>query len=1093
MALHRALQAAKNGDLQTLRSLQAGGSLAADIADSQGATLVHYTARTGKLDCLKFLVAEANFPGNKKARNGASPAHDAAATGNLMELQWLIGRGGCHIQDPDASGASVLHLAARFGRCETVRWLLEAGCDAMMETESGAIPAHYAAAKGDLTCLKLLVTQAPRSGMLFCCASVRFFFSFPPMNLMHVKEPSFYSISSRVYAREPARDEASFTGIDLSAQDNEGATALHFAARAGHFRILERLLRMGAKSITDYWGGTPLHDAAENGELECCQFLILSKVLPGLRDQDGYMAGDLAEYNGHSQCAKYLRTAEKLPIPENNSPILLAQCEGKENERKPKTTSGKQAGAGDYYRSLNEGHRESGDLSGSAGNGQNPVTVQPSSPPPFAPPLPPQGEPFLASQQESHQTLETNHTNPKASNMTAGVKSFNMVKPTEESKMLVTELKAGKSLKKAGKLMLTSQVVSSPVRPEKTTKRTEPQMIHWPCPVRHQQVKKVSSGSEQKENGIVPLPVDEVNMVDVDVLVPTHDERGRTIPEWKRQVMVRKLQARLLDEEEQRKKHTGNDYIKMEGWRYSHAHNAILGPFGEFLTEDDLIYLEKQIANVRTKEKDQDYASELDRLAEELRTILPAPIVNITVNTQFLQQNAGKDGHLSLPVWCNRISGIVKSMSLLLTNVNDREKGDHENKISKMPNSELASVFSQRPENRGSIRTREKVEKEINRFGVSVRNLRSNFERQGSGKEIMSPTFRRRNLEGETSAFEHVDVQYGDATEYQQDYIDEKQNVYMTNTEDLEYTSDSGISSEETSADQSTSPAPLTESTSLRKERIVVLFLSHWKKSTYTMSLRTKTKTSDEASTDVEISNVEQNLQKSEMETNQKTQSQQSMENGRLSHFFQQKRTITKLIGNWRNIICHVPSRQLRRLNRQQITYSPEQFLPRVNGAPIDYKSLTLDLFMLGYFHILELDLTRDERKMRHLLCFEVFDHLGRFSWETVREFHKTVIDEIDAGKREWKDGFEDIKQRFFGNSEDSAMAADTTKQQQPIVTRPVPKVIVQSATPEENENWATTDSFDLGNFSNDEICKYIDRSFAFWKEKEAEMFDFEE
>uniref|UniRef100_H3AQ56 Espin like n=1 Tax=Latimeria chalumnae TaxID=7897 RepID=H3AQ56_LATCH len=997
MALHRALQAAKNGDLQTLRSLQAGGSLAADIADSQGATLVHYTARTGKLDCLKFLVAEANFPGNKKARNGASPAHDAAATGNLMELQWLIGRGGCHIQDPDASGASVLHLAARFGRCETVRWLLEAGCDAMMETESGAIPAHYAAAKGDLTCLKLLVTQAPSRNNIFFrggaadiyikCIKIH---THTPLSLrwrsgrcLHRKATSNTSSLHFPACKNiiPAlRYVASFTGIDLSAQDNEGATALHFAARAGHFRILERLLRMGAKSITDYWGGTPLHDAAENGELECCQFLILSKVLPGLRDQDGYMAGDLAEYNGHSQCAKYLRTAEKL----------------------------------------------------------NPVTVQPSSPPPFAPPLPPQGEPFLASQQESHQTLETNHTNPKASNMTA-----------ESWEAHVDE--SDPTLATAGPctFRVRCQVLSS--RGGELT------------PLR----------SEQKENGIVPLPVDEVNMVDVDVLVPTHDERGRTIPEWKRQVMVRKLQARLLDEEEQRKKYNGaqgNDYIKMEGWRYSHAHNAILGPFGEFLTEDDLIYLEKQIANVRTKEKDQDYASELDRLAEELRTILPAPIVNITVNTQFLQQNAGKDGHLSLPVWCNRISGIVKSMSLLLTNVNDREKGDHENKISKMPNSELASVFSQRPENRGSIRTREKVEKEINRFGVSVRNLRSNFER-------------RRNLEGETSAFEHVDVQYGDATEYQQDYIDEKQNVYMTNTEDLEYTSDSGISSEETSADQSTSPAPLTESTSLRKERIVVLFLSHWKKSTYTMSLRTKTKTSDEASTDVE----------SEMETNQKTQSQQSMENGRLSHFFQQKRTITKLIGNWRNIICHVPSRQLRRLNRQQITYSPEQFLPRVNGAPIDYKSLTLDLFMLGYFHILELDLTRDERKMRHLLCFEVFDHLGRFSWETVREFHKTVIDEIDAGKREWKDGFEDIKQRFFGNSEDSAMAADTTKQQQPIVTRPVPKVIVQSATPEENENWATTDSFDLGNFSNDEICKYIDRSFAFWKEKEAEMFDFEE
>lgn len=37
--------------------------------------------------------------------------------------------------------------------------------------------------------------------------------------------------------------------------------------------------------------------------------------------------------------------------------------------------------------------------------------------------------------------------------------------------------------------------------------------------------------------------------VDVDSLVPTHDERGRLIPEWKRQVMVRRLRARLADED----------------------------------------------------------------------------------------------------------------------------------------------------------------------------------------------------------------------------------------------------------------------------------------------------------------------------------------------------------------------------------------------------------------------------------------------------------------------------------------------------------------------------------------------------------------
>ena len=41
---------------------------------------------------------------------------------------------------------------------------------------------------------------------------------------------------------------------------------------------------------------------------------------------------------------------------------------------------------------------------------------------------------------------------------------------------------------------------------------------------------------------------------DVEALVPSHDEQGRPIPEWKRQVMVRKLQLRMQEEEEQRRK-----------------------------------------------------------------------------------------------------------------------------------------------------------------------------------------------------------------------------------------------------------------------------------------------------------------------------------------------------------------------------------------------------------------------------------------------------------------------------------------------------------------------------------------------------------
>lgn len=62
--------------------------------------------------------------------------------------------------------------------------------------------------------------------------------------------------------------QMSFTTVSLSERDAEGATAMHFAASRGHAKVLSWLLLHGGEITADSWGGTPLHDAAENGELE---------------------------------------------------------------------------------------------------------------------------------------------------------------------------------------------------------------------------------------------------------------------------------------------------------------------------------------------------------------------------------------------------------------------------------------------------------------------------------------------------------------------------------------------------------------------------------------------------------------------------------------------------------------------------------------------------------------------------------------------------------------------------------------------------------------------------------------------------------
>lgn len=322
-------------------------------------------------------------------------------------------------------------------------------------------------------------------------------------------------------------------------------------------------------------------------------------------------------------------------------------------------------------------------------------------------------------------------------------------------------------------------------------------------------------------------------------------------------------------------KENGDRYAKVS-WRYSQAHNAILGPSGELLTENDLIYLERQIANLSTQKNCEGYESELARLAEELRHILPAPIVNITVNAQF----GNFPSQVPLPVWCGRISGIVKSMSLLLTNLTDQP-------YCKMPDTDLIAVFSQTSDRRASTRgRRERIEDEIHQFGVSVRTLKSNFETQNS------PLSEEPEEAGVVSSSKAPPAAESD-----------KQPQVPNPTPGADRKADSEPSDNKTIAD-------VLETVSLRKERIVVLFLGHWKKSAYSVALKSKDAAGRKLSGGgPEAGDEAASGRRGGVESPQSN----GMMNSSLGHFFKQRSAVNKMLGNWRSMISSVPSRQIRR------------------------------------------------------------------------------------------------------------------------------------------------------------------------------------
>ncbi|XP_030876244.1 espin, partial [Leptonychotes weddellii] len=1013
-------------------------------------------------------------------------------TGHLACLQWLLSQGGCGVQDKDSSGATVLHLAARFGHPELVDWLLRhGGADPAVATETGALPAHYAAAKGDFPSLRLLIGHHPEgvnaqtkngaTPLYLACQEGHL-----EVTQYLVQECGADPHASAHDGMTPLHAAAqmghssvivwlvSCTDVSLSEQDKDGATAMHFAASRGHAKVLSWLLLHGGEISADLWGGTPLHDAAENGELECCQILVVNGAELDVRDRDGYTAADLSDYNGHSHCTRYLRTVENLSVEHRVlSRDPSAELEAKQPDSgmsSPNTTTSVQplnfdlssptstlsnydscsssqssvkdqrpprrlpsSRAADIQNYMNMLSSELGRPRGKMER-TTPLPPPPSFPPPPPPPgtqLPPPppgypapqppvgphaadiymqtksklrhveteafkmelssrdgrnglrrqdsgrkprafskqpstgdyyrqlgrcpGEPLAAGPGMAHSEeaalLPGNHVHngcaadPKASrelppppppplpealsspppapplpfegagpgcgqrrssSSTGSSKSFNMMSPTGDNSELLAEIKAGKSLKPTPQSKGLTTVFSGSGQPLSQADSPLPQAS--PAPSRARSPTPPAAGPQPLLNGSVApappaTPAPGVQL-DVEALIPTHDEQGRPIPEWKRQVMVRKLQLKMQEEEEQRRKLTAASSCcyPREGWRYSSAHNAILGPFGELMTEADILRIEQQIENLQVLHKAQKLEARLEQLELELEQLLPISAAlsapRFTVDPRRMHGRA-----VSLPAWCSKISTLLKSMATLLAALGGRP----------------AHLVPARPP-------------------------------CGSG----------------------------------------------------------------------------------------------------------------------------------------------------LAHGL----------------------------------YWPEHFLPPLDGgAPPRYDSLTLDLFMLGYFQLLEMGLSREERKFRHLLCYEMFDRLGSHPWELIRLFHRVVLEQVEAGRRSWSDGFEDLRRQFFGDSPEAEPAREdeAVKEQeeekreeeeerepaekvasapmvdwpegQPEAPAPAPQPPTPPPPAAPPPTWDPPSSeapaedplelvSEMGEFSNEDICRYIDRSFSFWKEKEAELFD---
>ncbi|XP_014807509.1 PREDICTED: espin [Calidris pugnax] len=740
------------------------------------------------------------------------------------------------LPDTDNSGATILHLAARFGHHEVIDWLLRfGGSDPTAATDTGALPVHYAAAKGDFPSLRLLLGHCPSTLSAQTKTGATPLYLACQEGHLEIIQYLVQDCGADPHARAhdgmtPLHAAAqmghntvivwlmSFTTVSLSERDAEGATAMHFAASRGHAKVLSWLLLHGGEITTDSWGGTPLHDAAENGELECCQILVVNGADLSIRDQDGYTAADLADYNGHGHCAQYLRTVENMSVEHrvlSRDPSADGECRQPDSGMSsPNTTAsapqarfevGSPASTLSNYDSCHSSQSSTGEKRGG-----------------------PPG-PALADMQAYMDMLDP-ETRPR------------------------------------GRGPLASRE-SSP-----------------------EGLRRADSTRRSRNFGKQPSTGDYY-------------------------------------------KHLGHGAAEQPGPRRM-AHSEEASP----ISADTM-------RNGESKP-----GPELPPPPPPPPAACPPP----PPPPPPAETPAG-------PRRSSSSTGSTKSFNMM------SPTGDNSELLAEI---KAGKSLKPTPQSKGFTTI-----------------FSGSGQAGGNRKRAQPPGNARRPV---------LEEEYG-------------------------------AGAPRRSRAGAGGPRERAEA---RRERAVLLFLEHWKKRA------------------LAAAGGEERPRRA----------------GR------RRPAAGRLLARWRSVARRVPGRQIRRLSRSTGLYWPQHFLPYVGGSPLPHDSLPLDLFMLGYFQLLEMPLSPEERRFRHLLCYEMFDRLGSHSWHRVRRFHRAALERVETGHRCWLDGFDDLVQEFFGegqNPPDPPAAAPGREGE----TVPVP-------VPE------------LGEFSEEDVCRFIDRSFSFWKEKEAEMSD---
>ncbi|XP_063885899.1 serine/threonine-protein phosphatase 6 regulatory ankyrin repeat subunit C-like isoform X3 [Scylla paramamosain] len=351
-ALHLAARV-KDGEKCAEMLLKSGAD--ANLPKDDGQTPLHLAAHHGNLKTLKLLLEDDNAKPLLQSKTGESPLHLACLSCRVeaakMLLDHVTRKSGTEaveklVNAKNHAGETALHYAARVNKQnanykagddrEMAHLLLTNGAQLMVATaKTSETPIHYVATSGNESVLDEMLRFTPPDKIqkLVNMQSSR---GWSP--LLNAAENGHEGIVSTLldhHARVDVFDSEGKAALHLAAEHGyklvcnallthkafinartmSGLTALHLAAMKGYNDLVWSLITQhhSQKDALTLKKQTPLHLAAEAGQLEVCDTLLQLGADTNATNDAGQKAVHVAAMRNNSEVVKlFLKTSPEL-------------------------------------------------------------------------------------------------------------------------------------------------------------------------------------------------------------------------------------------------------------------------------------------------------------------------------------------------------------------------------------------------------------------------------------------------------------------------------------------------------------------------------------------------------------------------------------------------------------------------------------------------------------------------------------------------------------------------------------------------------------------------------------------------------------